>query len=295
MLSSSIMKVGQIELPSKDTLQCALPMPVLCTYFAFGAVGFSVYHFVAEREFSSILTMSVIAQALAISFLCVQIMWNKSARGISVGALVLDGLSVAGRMPSTTWSEGYLPMDKTGDYLYQTVDFCSLAMILFLLHRVLVVHRSSYDALEDTFKVGPLILAAFVLAFIFHGNAADNPLYDTCWMAGLFMGVVAVLPKLWLVTQSGGTAQAWTCHYIMAMGLCRALSGLFMWEARADVTCDRWISGLDHAIFFILIAHFVHLLLIADFVYSYASAALRNGICNNQAVQMQTMQLPQFV
>merc|ERR1719197_267051 len=229
-----------------------LPAPVIAAYLAFGAFAMTVYHFVAQREFSSILTMAVIAQAMAISFLCVQVLWSKSARGISVGALVLDGLSVAGRMPSTTWSEGYLPMDKTGDYLYQTVDFCSLAMILFLLHRVLVVYRSSYEASEDSFKVGPLILASFALASIFHGNAADNPLYDTCWMAGLFMGVMAVLPKLWLITQSGGTAQAWTCHYIAAMGVSRALSGLFMWEARADVTCDKWISGLDHAILLIL-------------------------------------------
>jgi hypothetical protein len=289
------MKIGQIGLPSKDAMQCAIPIPVLATYLSFGTGSFMVYHFVAEREFSSILTMSVIAQALAISFLCVQVLWNKSAKGLSVGALVLDGLSVAGRMPSTTWSEGYLPMDKTGDYLYQTIDFCSLAMILFLLHRILVVHRSTYEASEDTFKVGPLILACFGFATLFHGNAADNPLYDTCWMAGLFMGVVAVLPKLWLVTQTGGTAQAWSCHYIAAMGASRALSGLFMWEARADVTCDKWITGFDHAIFFILIAHFIHLLMIADFAYSYGGAALRNGICSGKPVQMQAMQLPQFV
>ena len=73
MLSSSMMKVGQIAFPSKDALQCAVPMPVLCTYVLFASGGWLVYHFIAEREFSSILTMSVIAQALAISFLCVQV------------------------------------------------------------------------------------------------------------------------------------------------------------------------------------------------------------------------------
>jgi len=267
-------------------------MPVLVTYTGFGTVAFLVYHFVAEGEFSSILTMSVMAQALAISFLCIQVLWNKSAKGISVGTLVLDGLSVAGRMPSTTWSDGYLPVDQTGDFFYQTVDCCSLAMILFLLHRVLVVHRSTYEASEDTFRVGPLILGAFCLAAMFHGNAADNPLYDTCWMAGLFLGVAGVLPKFWLITQSGGSAEAWTCHYIAAMGLSRAISGLFMWEAREDVTQDQLITGFDHAIFFILIAHAIHLLLICDFAYSYGVAAMRNGISLSRPLQMQ---LPQFV
>ena len=60
-----------------------------------------------------------------------------------------------------------------------------------------------------------------------------------------------------------------------------------MWEAREDVTCDQWISGFDHGILFTLLAHFVHLLLIADFTYSYAGAALRNGICSKKAVQLE--------
>ena len=51
-------------------------------------------------------------------------------------------------------------------------------------------------------------------------------------------------------------------------GLSRALSGLFVWEAREDVTCDKWISGVEHGIIFILLAHFVHSMLIADFVWS---------------------------
>merc|ERR1719203_2068483 len=163
MLSSSILKIGASD-ASKCLVQNMLPAPVIAAYMAFGAFAMTVYHFVAEREFSSILTMAVIAQAMAISFLCVQVLRNRNVKGISVGALVLDGLSVAMRMPATTWSEGYLPMDKSGDYLYQTIDFFSLAMILFLLHRVLVVYRSSYEASEDTFKVGPVILASFGLA-----------------------------------------------------------------------------------------------------------------------------------
>jgi len=292
MASSFLMQVGQLDMPSKDQLKRAVPLPVLCTYAAFGTLAYLVFHYVAMGEYSAILTLAVIAQALAISFLCVQVMSNKSAKGISVGGLILDGLSVVGRMPSTTWSEGYVPMDISGDYLYQTVDFFSLAMILFLLHRVLVVYRVSYQADDDGFKVGPVILLSFATATVFHANAADNPLYDTCWMAGLLMGVVAVLPILWVIVRSGGAADAWTCHYIAAMGVSRALSGLFMWEAREDVTCDPWITGFEHGIYLILLAHFVQLLLIADFIYSYAGAALRNGICANKPVNLETMQLP---
>jgi len=267
------------------------PMPVLCTYIAFGAGGLAMYHFIAEQHPSSILTLAVIMQAMAISFLCFQVVWSRSARGISVGALILDGFSVAGRIPATTWSEGYLPSDKSGDYLYQMVDFGSLILILFLLHRVLVVYRSSYAVSEDGFRVTPIIIASCGLAILVRGNAADNPLYDTCWMAGLFMGSVAVLPKLWLVQQTGGVAQAWTCHYITAMALSRALSGLFMWEAWEDMTCFEWIKGFNHSIIFVLGAHLLHICLLADFLYSYAGA-MKKGIYNMELVTMHTVPLP---
>jgi hypothetical protein len=287
--SSFLMKVGETGLSSKNMLKYAVPIPVLSIYFVFGTLSFWLYDSVSQGEFSCILTIAALAQALAFSFLCIQVMSNRSARGISAGALVLDGLSVAGRIPATNWSEGYLPAGTTGDYLYQTVDLCSLLMVLFLLHRVLVVYRTSYEASNDIFKIRPVVFACFGLAALFHGHSADNPLYDTCWMAGLFMGVMAVMPELWLITLSGGVADAWTCNYIIAMGLSRALSGLFMWEARNDVSCDQWFFGFNHAIFFILLAHFVHLMLIADFTYSYGGVAVRNGICSNERVQLEAM------
>jgi hypothetical protein len=285
MFSTSILQIVASD-KSNCVVPYLLPAPVIAAYIVFGALATTVYHFVAEGEFSSVLTLAVIAQAMAICFLCVQVIVNKSVKGISVGALVLDGLSVAFRMPSTTWSEGYLPMDKSGDYLFQTVDFFSLMMIMFLLHRVKVVNRSTYESAQDTFNVGPVIFGCIGLAAMFHGNAADNPLYDTCWMGGLFCGVAAVLPKLWLIQQTGGWAEALTCHYIAAMGISRAMSGLFMWEARDDVTCDKWHPRFDHGIVFILGAHAVHLLLLADFAWVYMKAALGGGCSCTKPMQL---------
>jgi len=289
MLASAMTKFEK-QIPAHCVWDAMLPAPVIFAYLSFGAFSGSVYHFVAQREFSSILTMAVIAQAMAIAFLCIQVLWNKSAAGISANALKLDGIAIALRMPATVWSEGYLPMDKSGDYLYQVVDFCSVMMILFLLHRVLVKQRSTYQASEDSFSIGPLLLLSAAFAAIFHGNAADNPLFDTCWMAGLYVGAGAVLPKLWLVTRTGGKADAMSCHYIAAMGASRALSGVFMWEARADITCDKWITGFDHAIVFIMLGHAVHLLLLFDFSCSYIRSIAKYGITTGKAVSIEPTQ-----
>ena len=76
----------------------------------------------------------------------------------------------------------------------------------------------------------------------------DNPLFDTLWMTGLFTGVVAVMPQLWLIIKTGGRAEAMTSHYVAAMALSRILSGIFMWEAREDITSKPWIEGFQHGI-----------------------------------------------
>jgi len=259
-------------------LDKALPTHVVVTYIVFAVGAFAVYHHVAEQEFSSILTMAVIVQTLAMVFLCLQVLSSGSAAGVSVQGLTLDGIAVGLRLSSTVWLNGYLPTDRTGDHVYQIMDFCSLAMILFLLHRILVVSPQTYQAVEDSFSVGPMMLACFALAAIFHADMDDNPLFDTLWMTGLFAGVLAVLPQLSLIMRSGGRAEAMTCHYIAAMAMSRVLSGIFMWEAREDITCKAWVTGVQHGIIVILLAHAIHLLLLGDFAYYYIRSMTQKGI-----------------
>merc|ERR1719440_2400181 len=104
-------------------------------YLVFAIGAYAVYHHVAEQEFSSILTMAVIVQTLATVFMCVQVITSGSAAGISARGLSLEAIAVTLRLSSTVWLNGYLPTDATGDHIYQIADFCSLAMLLFLLHR----------------------------------------------------------------------------------------------------------------------------------------------------------------
>jgi len=256
----------------------AFSTPVMVAYLISGVVAFMVYNYVAGRSYSSVLTMSAIVQCLGFAFLCMQVISSGSAAGVSASALKLDAIAVCLRLSSTTWLNGYLPVDKTGDHVYQILDICSLAMMLFLLYRVLVVNRSSYQISEDTYTATPTVFMSLVLAALLHGNMDAHPLFDTFWMAGLFTEVVAVLPQLWLITQSGGGVEPLTSHHIAALAVSRVLSGLFMWEARYDISCKPWIPGFQHAICVILLAHVMHLLLLADFAYYYVCALWARGL-----------------
>jgi len=254
------------------------PPRVLVAYGLFLGLAGIVYHFIANGEFSAILTMAEMVQCFALVTLAMQVVSTRSAAGISARSLVLEAAALCCRLSSTTWLNGYLPVDASGDWFYQAVDVCALAVTLWLLHEVMVKRRSTYQADEDTLPIGLLTVVSIALAFVLHSDMNDRPIFDSLWLAGLFLGVLAVLPQLWLITRSGGKVEALTSHYIAMMAVGRLLSGIFMWHARSDITCAPWVTGVNHAVWAILGAHALHLFLLADFGFIYVRTMITLGI-----------------
>jgi len=249
----------------------------IAVYAVFVTVAVLVYHWIAEGEFSAVLTLSAIFQCLAFCLLGVQALAG-TTQGISVKSLQLDALALACRLSSTTWLQGYLPFDSTGDYLYQCFDALSLAMVLWLLYRVLSVQKETYETDEDGLPAWPFAVASLVLAGLFHGDLNDRPLFDTLWMCGLFVSAVAVLPQLWMMTRSRASIPALTSHFVAVMAFSRILSGSYMWYAHSEITCAPWIGNFQHAGYAILAAHAVHLLLLGDFAYFYCKNLATSGL-----------------
>lgn len=251
---------------------------LMTAYVLFALSAGGVWHLVADGAFSSILTFSVMLQCLALVLLGLQMSSTNSASGISAQTLLLDGIAICCRLSSTLWLNGYLPVDASGDYFFQFVDICSLCIVGGLLYNVLVAKRHTYEAENDSLPVAPMVFGAVVLAAMLHGNMNSRPVFDTLWMAGLFVSTIAVLPQLWLITRAGGSVDALTSHHIVAMAASRVLSGIFMWKARHDITCIPWIGSFNHASWAILGAHFLHMVLLGDFAYYYVKAVLANGL-----------------
>jgi hypothetical protein len=252
---------------------------VLCAYGAFGIISFAVFHLVAEREPSSTLTLSALAQTLAISLLWIQVLSGQGACGISAKALLLDAIAICFRLCSTLFVDGYLPNSPDGDYVYQFFDICSVLMLLFLLRRVLLHHADTYQATEDTLPVGPMVLGCCVLAAILHGDMDDNPLLDTLWMAGLLTSIVAVLPQLWLINKSAGQTGALTSNYIASMALSRVFAGCFAWMAFEHLSCEPYIADFQHFRWAVGVAYVLHVILLGDFGYAYLRNMAKHGMC----------------
>lgn len=247
-------------------------------YAVFAVSILSVWHFIAEGEFSAILTLSVMCQALAFATLAIGCLTKGSTTGISGNSLILEAMSLVCRLSSTTWLNGYLPVDESGDFAFQASDVCSLFLVVWLLYQVLVAHKHTYQADLDTLPVLPFALVCLVLAAILHADMNSRPLFDALWMAGVFTGSISVLPQLWLITRNGGVIEAYMSHFIALMAVSRGLSGAFMWHARNDVTCERYFENVNHAIWAILAAHAFNMVLLGDFGYHYIKAVASKGL-----------------
>merc|ERR1719214_42697 len=136
-------------------------------------------------------------------------------------------------------------------------------MVLWLVRHILCAKRKTHDADEDTLPAVPFALGCLVLAAILHGDLDDRPIFDTLWMCALFLSAVSVLPQLCMMTRGRTSVPALISHFIAVMAFSRILSGTYMWHAHSEITCAPWIGDFNHAGYAILVAHAVHLMLLA--------------------------------
>merc|ERR1719263_792930 len=182
------------------------------------------------------------------------------------------------RLSATLWDQGYVPADATGDYMYQCIDVVSLIMVLGLLYRVMSTQDRTYEAEADSMSVWPMTAGCLVLAALLHGKIMQYVIFDVFWMCGLFVGAIAVVPQLRLMTHRKESTPALTSHFIAVMALSRILASTYMWHAHQEIDCVPWIGQFNHAGWSPIGAQVVRLLLLADFAYFYVKNVVTSGL-----------------
>merc|ERR1719261_1470496 len=150
-------------------------------YFVFTLCAVIVYRLFTDGDYSSIYTMGMGVQCLAFYLLNAKVDMQKSVAGISAKTLQVYVMVFVFRLPSTMVKNGYLPVDQSGDWVFQTADILSLIMTVKLLRRMYTTHRATFQEEYDTFEVFRLVPPCLVLAIFFHGHLNSCPYFDTCW------------------------------------------------------------------------------------------------------------------
>lgn len=225
-----------------------------------------------DNDFSVILTSSAGVQCLGFFLLSSKVTRNKSVEGLSLKSLETYVAVLTLRLSSTLVKSGYLPVDQSGDWVYQVSDVGSLFIVMRLVYMMRKTLRNTYDEANDTLPILNFVPACFLLAFCIHGDLNASPIFDVLWMFSLLLDTVALLPQLWYLTTMGGEVEALTSHFVACMTLSRAMSFAFWFYGYEEVSPEHEFNAAGYLI---VVAHLLQLFLSADFMYHYARSMLK--------------------
>merc|ERR1719321_1823996 len=102
-------------------------------YFLFFVCAVVIMHKFTDGDFSVVLTMSAAVQCLGFFLLSLKVKYQRTVAGLLSRTLEMYVVFFLFRLGSTLFKNGYLPVDRSGDYVYQLGDICSLIIVLNLL------------------------------------------------------------------------------------------------------------------------------------------------------------------
>lgn len=186
----------------------------------FSLIAIVLFWLFSDWDFSLFLTTSSLTSMFAFLMVALKMETNQSARGVSLKMFECYLVLIVCRLCSIIPFEGYLPYDRSGDWLYQTFETISLLLVGVIVYMCRRKFLASYEAESDVFKHHFLILGCLVLALIFHPNLNAFMPADVCWTFALYLESVAVLPQLFMFHREK-RVEPFTTHFLAGQAASR--------------------------------------------------------------------------
>jgi len=237
-------------------------------YFVFALKWFVMSEIISDGDFSTVLTFGAVLQFMGFSLLAMKVYMTgrRGLNDLSPQSMTLFAIYLAFRLTSTCLKNGYIPVDPSGDWFYQLMDFGSLACIMYLLHGMSYPEFEHYNDNEFV-SIAPIVLPCIVLGIFVHGNFNRSYVFDAIWQISTNIETLAMLPQLMLLSKAGGKVDTTTCHWIactVGSCLCRFQFWAYAWtELHDECPVAAWT---------IILLHVLQLLLCADFMFYYAKS-----------------------
>jgi hypothetical protein len=244
---------------------------IYTTYLLFALKWFVMSEIVSDGDFSAVMTLGAVVQFMGFTLLVMKyhVTGKRSLNGLSPQSMTLFASYLCLRLTSTCLKDGYIPVDPSGDWFYQLMDFGSLACVLYLLKAMADPEFEHYND-RDIMTVAPIVLPCIVLGFFIHGNLNQSYVFDAVWQISLNIETLSMLPQLMLLSKAGGKVDNPTCHWIactVVSCLCRFQFWLYAWtELHDESPVAAWT---------IILLHTLQLLLCADFMFYYAKSFIQ--------------------
>lgn len=242
---------------------------IAAAYCGFLLLSAAVLHQCSDRDFSAVLTAGSGIQCFGFFLLLQKIRVQHSVKGVSRRSVEMYLLVLACRLCSTLVKHGYLPVDRSGDYVYQIADACSVCFLIQILYCIHKTHADTYQAEHDSLEIWRAIPACAIFALALHGDLNHSFFFDSMWTMSMNVETVAMLPQLWTLCMRGGEVEGLTANYVAANFLNACCRASFWWYGHAEIGKAETSWYFVAAGYWVVIAHILQVLLSADFMYHY--------------------------
>jgi len=242
----------------------------------FFTVSLFIYSFMSGGDFSFLMTYGAMSRMFGFGILNVKTFTSKRATGVSIKTLQLYALVFFFRLTSILRHEGYLPYDKSGDWLYHFIEGTSLLFTCTALWGCMGPFKSTYQGALDKFGefnvppgMGAVYLAApiMILTCLVHPNLNSDFLSDVAWTYAMYLESVALVPQLFMFQkQASGVVELLTAHFVAALGFGRLMEFMFWVYSYHELATK---SGSKLPGYLALLSQFMQLVLMLDFFWYY--------------------------
>jgi len=221
----------------------------------------------SSGDFSFLLTLSSVVSMFSFLMVCIAIETQKSVAGVSLKMMECYIIVFFCRLCAIIPFEGYLPFDKSGDWLYQVCEAFGLCLSGSIVYCCRAQYPNTYSAETDTLNHMYLIAPAAAIALILHPHLNNFLPSDLCWAFALYLESVTVLPQLFMFMKEG-KAQPHTSHFLAAQALSRLMSFIFWASSFSELSnpdhyikkfVGNWVVGIQ----------LIQLIVMGDFIFHY--------------------------
>merc|ERR1719198_2050945 len=240
--------------------------------YAFFALAFYLTaEHLSDLDWSVILTFGSIFQTLGWYALLHKIMKQNSVAGVSLHTVELLIVVYAVRLWTTLMKSGYLPVDSSGDGVYQAADLIGLAIACGTWKCLTDSHRNTYDEQADTLELRAFLPGCVMVALVIHGDLNDCFIFDTLYYVSVNVETLAMMPQLWMFTQGDGQVDGMTSHFVVMQTFGRLCSLIFWWYGMTEI---GEFTTYNVAGIYLVACLCAQVLQSLDFMYYYAKARL---------------------
>ena len=204
----------------------------------FLTVSMVIYFMLSGGDFSFLMTYGGLARLFGFGILNYKIFTSQQVTGISIKTLQLYTTVFFFRLISIMMHEGYLPYDKSGDWLYHFVEGTSLVLASVALFATMFSFRHTYQGTLDSFgdDTGVMSMAAiiFFISIFIHPTLNKDLISDVAWTFAMYLESAALIPQLYMfqnqsrkASVSGGGIDQLMAHFVFALGFGRIMELLF--------------------------------------------------------------------